>query len=498
MLKHPLDLTRSIQDPVHGLIRLSDDELKVVSHPIFQRLRRIKQNGLLNYVFPAATHTRFEHSLGAVFVVESMLQALVANTIVAKKKRELGNDVGAAIDLRERLNEHELANLWKVARLAALCHDLGHGPLSHAFDKFAPARDRVVTLLANSNVPGHLRLRELLQHDDEEERISHEWMSCILLFNVLHNAGIEQDCEISLAVAASICNKPELLENKHLRSIVPLIHDLIASAPADADRMDYVERDSQSCGVTYGLFDRSRVLKSFLCYLDEQKDLRLGIKSSGFRAIENFVQARFQLFVQVYYHKTNRAVELMLDQIGALAGTCKCSIVRGETLEELFRQYVDLGDDEFLGLLTGRFGTIKDSQINALANDIRDRRLWKRVEDFREGLIPQENVDRFEEELKENCRADGTSLIRDQVKPQATKDLEDGAALLFRDQNGIYQRSTAPTPWLKESPLMRALAEEESKVVRVYYKGNNAQIARTCRLEALKLESKYRSGEKLC
>src|SRR5690606_26305854 len=122
-------------------------------------------------------------------------------------------------------------------------------------------------------------------------------------------------------------------------SLVPLMHDLIASAPADADRMDYVERDSRSTGVSYGLFDRGRVLKSLLCFADEQRTLRLGIKSSGFRAIENFIQARFELFVQVYYHKTNRAIELMLRKIGGIAERAGLTIFRESSFEDLLVDY---------------------------------------------------------------------------------------------------------------------------------------------------------------
>ncbi|HET9960615.1 MAG TPA: hypothetical protein VFQ61_39360, partial [Polyangiaceae bacterium] len=320
-------------------MRLTDEELKVISSPVFQRLRRIKQNGLLSYVFPAATHTRFEHSVGVLFVVESMLQAIVANSIVANEKKELGTDSLSAVDIRNY--RHNLAFLFRTARLAALCHDLGHGPFSHAFDKFAPRRENVAALLEADSAIVNKRLADAIR-SDTGKRVAHEWMSCVLFARLFEDLNGNVDDDTALVVAAAIHDSPELAPDPSTRSLIPLIHDLIASAPADADRMDYVERDSRSCGVTYGLFDRDRVLKSFLCYADEGK-LRLGIKSSGFRAIENFVQARFQLFVQVYYHKTNRAIELMLGKIGKIAEERDLCVMREDSLDSLIDDYVAIG-----------------------------------------------------------------------------------------------------------------------------------------------------------
>src|SRR5688572_16548787 len=84
---HPLHLVKAILDPIHGLVRMTSEEMSVVDHPLFQRLRYIKQNGLLHLVFPSATHTRFEHSVGALFVADSILQALYFNWLAAKGKQ---------------------------------------------------------------------------------------------------------------------------------------------------------------------------------------------------------------------------------------------------------------------------------------------------------------------------------------------------------------------------------------------------------------------------
>src|SRR3954467_4997264 len=88
MRLHPLDLPKSVLDPVHGLVRMTGLEVRVLNHPTFQRLRRVKQNGLLHLVFPAATHTRFEHSIGVLSVADAMIRALISNSETAAGKKK--------------------------------------------------------------------------------------------------------------------------------------------------------------------------------------------------------------------------------------------------------------------------------------------------------------------------------------------------------------------------------------------------------------------------
>jgi HD superfamily phosphohydrolase len=231
-------------------------------------------------------------------------------------------------------------------------------------------------------------------------------------------------------------------------------------------------------------------LKSLLCYRDDDETIRLGIKSSGFRAIENFIQARFQLYVQVYYHKTNRAVELMLAELGKAADKEEEDLISTASLGELVSGYVVISDDRFLDeLASGKFG----EEIKRVATEICDRTLWKRVEDFREALSEPEDEDSFVCELETRCPGCKGALIRDQVKPKATKDLNQGAALLFRDESGVYRASRRHS-WQNISPLIQVLAAQEEKIVRVYYKGGDPQTAKNCRLEALKLETEFRGN----
>ncbi|MEP1140801.1 MAG: hypothetical protein ABJH44_11340, partial [Balneola sp.] len=291
-----LELVRTIRDPIYGSIHLTDEELCIIDHPLFRRLHNIRQNGLLYYVFPSATHTRFEHSLGTLYSASSIFQSLFHNSFVSFKKPTSAvnkePEENKAFDINELL-EDEVGAAFRILRIASLVHDLGHGPLSHTFDSFAPLRASILKMIENE--PSLKVLQPFLNVIKQKQgvvRIQHEEMSC-LLFSIIWNAIAPDDKQTPQLVASILLNHYPKFLSKEEKKILPLLRDMIASAPADADRMDYIERDSRSFGVSYGIYDRDRLLKSFLIYCEKQDgciQFRLGIKKSGLRAVENFVQ----------------------------------------------------------------------------------------------------------------------------------------------------------------------------------------------------------------
>ncbi len=493
---HPLALSRAILDPLHGLIRFSDEEMQVLSSPLFQRLRKIKQNGLLHYVFPSATHTRFEHSLGVLFVADSMLQSLIYNSVASGKKLAQSESLqpGLAVDFSKLCEDEELARyLFRVTRLAALVHDLGHGPLSHTFDSFAPKSEDIVKMIDGDE--RFAALRSLRKNFLKEDRIHHEHMSCLFFYAIWHEIG-EKELEIPNSVASAILGQEafHLVENVKHRQWLPFINDIISSAPADADRMDYLERDSRSCGVSYGLFDRDRLLKTLLCYRTRENDYRLGLKLSGLRAIENFVQARFELFVQVYYHKTNRAVELMLNKISEIAKSDNKTLIDATSFESLAQAYIALGDELFMARLQSND---LPEEIRKVAGEIQNRRLWKRIYDLDpcERLVGAESdrdtwkFSHAQKILAELKRTDSNlPLFVDKIPPKATKDLDKGAVLLRRDRNGIYA-TQEDLMWRQASPIIDALEKEEKNIVRIYLHESNPVLAKSLRDKAFKIDA---------
>lgn len=482
---HPLKLIKSVVDPIHGLIRMTEDEHKVMNSRTFRRLREIKQNGLLHLVFPSATHTRFEHSLGVMHVADSVLQALLFNSCADSTLAEPDDQSdGRAVNFAQ-VEKDTLKHIFQVARLAALVHDLGHGPLSHAFDYFAPRAARIAYLIDHEPVLASLRpLRSELLHDIkdlEREPISHETMSCILLADHLHtHPPAREQAWLLQAVSAAVLGRkrcPKIPDGipGSLRRWMPLIQDIVSSAPADADRMDYVERDSRSCGVNYGLYDRDRLLKSALCYHHKEDEYRLGWKISGLRAIEVFLHARFQLFAQIYYHKSNSAAVMMTTEMGRFAGDHNISVFVRDDLEGIVEEYCSLSDDRFLRMLCGDVdGRLQGAgKIHRVARRIAARELYKRVFES----TPAISAKSMMEVLSRLHPGTGDSLKIDDSRLEATKDLEKGAVLLRRGSDGCYVAAkTEEENWLKASPLIRTLNDEERKISRVYWDGKHTDV----------------------
>lgn len=248
---------RSVRDPIHGFIRLTGEEADIVATPVFQRLRGIRQLAFANLVYPGALHTRFEHTLG-VFHVTSLMAEV------------------CGLD-----NEHA-----RIVRLSALLHDLGHGPFSHvsegALDVFA---DRA-KLAARFNPKKTEKIHELVTQD--LLRTNQQ------LINVLGKRTLSQ-VEALLAQG---------YDEPLFRSIV--------SGPLDADKQDYLLRDSYFCGVKYGVFDLQQLHRELKVVLDPADGRKLlMVSADGVHALEQFVLAKYYLTAQVYSHR----VRLVTDQM---------------------------------------------------------------------------------------------------------------------------------------------------------------------------------------
>jgi len=251
-----------LRDPVHGSIRFDKDRERLIIDLIntweFQRLRRIRQLGALFLTFHGAEHTRFTHSVGVAFMAKRIFDAL--------------EDAGQ-IPLRPRARER--ARLVAIA--ASLLHDLGHGPFSHLYEKvFNDRRHEEWTRLIVRNGRGEVG-------------------------RILRRAGLVEDI---LAVYA--------------RTYRPSFVSDIVSSQLDADRLDYLLRDSFMTGVAYGRYDLDWILANLRLARrgrDRKRggDLRLAIHATkGYHAAEQFIIGRHLMYEQVYYHKTSRSAEQMI------------------------------------------------------------------------------------------------------------------------------------------------------------------------------------------
>jgi hypothetical protein len=484
--------SRTIHDRLYGSVDLTKEEMAVIDHPLFQRLRRIRQTGMLFLVMPSSVHTRFEHSIGVLKMADELMLSVRGESIKIAAKLYAPEEAKPGQAVRFSDIDPDLRNqLRRAIRMCGLVHDLGHGPLSHTFEAFAPNSGDIERLL------GDPRLAVLAPYTaalvkSKTGRVSHEAISAILFAVIWHDIGRAEQ-EMPRVVASVLLDAPPVGITADLVPWIPFMRDIVSSAPIDADRMDYLLRDSTAMGVTYGLYEKHRIMKSVLCVksLDPDGGFRLGWRDSGLPAIENFVQARYQMFVQLYRHKTYRGIELSLNAIGEEARKNGMTVVDTTNLQSLTHSYTLLGDDYFISLLSGeiRKNFPKNDRIKALAQAIGERKLWKRILDFKS--VWPENREGIISELK-SAFPTAVFLI-DRVPIQAMKDIDRGGYLLELDDEACYSCVSHEGIWRKASPIMTALYQMEQAVTRLYMETRgDSPKASLVRQEAIRLARKHK------
>ncbi len=267
-----------VRCPVHGFIHLNDWEMGIISEPAFQRLRRIRQLAWTDYVYPGAMHTRFEHSLGVMHTATLLYDSIVQNSREVLESELAYDDAG-------------FSRYRQLVRLAALLHDVGHGPFSHAGEDLLPI---------------NAYTQEQYQHEDYSASIVRtELRSAIEDHPMCNNYGFTAE-----DVAALIEGTAGAKQGIFWRELI--------SGQMDADRMDYLLRDSHHIGVGYGRFDLHRLISTVqvIPAATSGESPRLGITEGGWHAAEALVLARYYMFTQVYFHKTRVAYDIHLQ--GAL------------------------------------------------------------------------------------------------------------------------------------------------------------------------------------
>ncbi|MCD8524761.1 MAG: HD domain-containing protein [Gammaproteobacteria bacterium] len=251
------DLFHVIKDPVHGVMQFSDHENRwikpFINHPLFQRLRHIRQVGLADLIFPGAVYTRFNHSLGCCYVGS-----------------QIANKIGLSMEDKQ------------LVVLACLLHDIGHGPFSHAFenvfsDKFIRHEEWTPYALQQFSQPEFLAA---FNHSNPDYPLSYEKL---------------------IAIEQMIMHR--YTDNRLLADIV--------SSQLDADRLDYLLRDSHFCGVKYGEFDLRWMLHC-LAPVSTDQGWRLGVTKKGMSVVEHYLVARWLMIRNIYHHDKKIAAEYLL------------------------------------------------------------------------------------------------------------------------------------------------------------------------------------------
>jgi len=297
-----------IRDPVHGYIKMTEVERELIDSPFMQRLRRIHQLAGAYLVYPGAVHTRFDHVVGAAHVAGDIAESLSRWTnIDAEQIQEI--------------------------RLAALLHDVGHGPFSHTYEEVLADKTDIT-------------------HEDISQRIVLETS----VRDILNSHGFSPKKMSAFAVGKQ-ASKP------------PFMNEIIAGG-LSADIMDYLLRDSYFTGVEYGKVDIQRIIDSF-----HVAGKHLALDNAALYAFEALLLARYEMFKAVYFHRTVRAAELMLVHSMKLADE-----ELGLTDLKVIGKYLDTTDEVVMHRLISldpRTPQLKEAQ--RLAVGFRDRRLVKCV-----------------------------------------------------------------------------------------------------------------------
>ena len=294
-----------IVDPIHDFIRVFDVELKIIDLPIFQRLRRIRQLSGAHLTYPSAQHSRFEHSLGVMHIAGQAATAL-------KEKGFLKSDQIQEI------------------RLAALLHDVGHGPFSHLFEEV-------------------LQLKKKISHEEIGKKII-------------------QESEIGDILSKSGYDKKHITKLAFGYPKYRFVNEII-SGSLSADMMDYLQRDGYFTGAEHAKIDHKRIIQS----LDVYKT-KLALEKSALYSFESMILSRYQMFKAVYFHKTVRSAEvMMLESIRLADEDC------GFTEPDL-DNYANLTDEFVISqILALPEHTKEQRRAKKFAQDYQNRRLLKCV-----------------------------------------------------------------------------------------------------------------------
>ena len=353
-----------IRDPIHNLIKFSqdneDDEIlwELLQTSWMQRLRRIKQLGFSDFVFPGANHTRFSHSLGALQMARRMLNVFESKGLINKK------------DKKYRLKR-------KATLCAVLLHDVGHGPYSHVFEKVS---------------------KDIFQKEDKQEHENYtQWI-------ISDNKQIREILKKPPTGSDALYNevtgffKQESGSDQYSR---------IVSSQLDADRLDFLMRDRYFCGVRFGEIDLEWLLDSIVIkeFSNEVSRYTFVFNEKGKTVAEDFIMAYIHMYENVYYHKAVVALEVMLTEI--LKGICeqKC----WNPLSEYFNssstdrlcQYKNLDDSSVIEAIKWASRKTQLGEISELSKRFLNRDIFKSIIIPKDELNKYGKVDEFEKKLKE-------------------------------------------------------------------------------------------------
>jgi uncharacterized protein len=304
--------TSIVRDSLYDLISLGPREEKLIGATPFLRLQKIKQLGFVYRIWPGATHTRYEHSLGCYYLAVRALRALL-------QRGDKGGLFGVSVSSVQTLV------------VAALLHDIGHYPFSHTIEELG------------------------------YPIITHEKVGRSIIEKSEIATILERDYRLSPERVADFIDPPKA---KALPADDQLLNSLLSGA-LDVDKLDYLPRDARACNVPYGGVDVSRLQLALRIHPNVQNQRRIVVTHKGISPLHSLLHARQEMFDNIYWHHTARALQVML--MRAVHEAMLCGALQVE-------QLVGLDDASLLSLLSETQMPISSRK---LADDLEMRRPYK-------------------------------------------------------------------------------------------------------------------------
>jgi HD superfamily phosphohydrolase len=344
-------VSTEMRDVIHGSIDLYPWELAVIDSQFFQRLRNIKQLGFAEYAYPSATHNRYTHSVGAAHLAGLAFQEIFKKHFFSSKE--------------------VFYRYFFLSRLCGLLHDIGHGPFSHAIEFAMPLVDKMGL---PKEIVGKDTKRQA-SHEDYTLKIILDSSLTPILQKQYSQFGIKPQ-HIAAVMNLSLTTGDDFFDDSGV-NFRKILHQVISSE-MDADRMDYLQRDSYFTGVSYGKFDQNWLLSNLNCHFTK-KTAHLAIKDRAIYAFEDFLLSRYHMFLMVYLHHKSVVCEEMLKKYLAEAPDAL-------TIPADVEKYAEYDDATVMTLL-------KKNRKNDWARRLVERKTFKVALELHAGLNSKKDVE---------------------------------------------------------------------------------------------------------
>lgn len=393
--------SKAIHDPIWGTGRLRPWEVAALDSPLLQRLRDIRQTGFASLLYPCANHSRFEHTLGVVSIIDRIVEGI---------NRKGEGDSGIMIETGERTS----------LRLAGLLHDVGHGPFSHVSERVYGRMPEMRSVLdwIQSDYGVTPKEHEALSFLVVRSRSFRSWFDAQIVRGGLMPRSLTSRLDLD-RLAGWIIGYEKEPKSKYLADII--------NGPMDADKLDYLARDAYFGGLAIA-YDLDRYLKTIEVVTTTRRDgvqvIRLGLPLSGLNALEQIVISKMMLYSYMYYHQKVRVAEALFEDL--------CSELtlapRSRRRRPVFASAADFLRYTDSHLVT--FGRPKDlgsSRLQELQDRLARRRLQKRALEIARCFVkgieeqPVKPSVAFERLLRDMKRPGKREQLANRIAVEATK-----------------------------------------------------------------------------